>query len=129
MEYQRYKIIKTHILLERWSKIKGNKCVICHGEKDNTYDKFCNDCSNDKEKLKKYYENLEKRRKYTKGESIHSFDELLEQKFVYVNGKIYHIGWVKSWQIQMADCYLKRNLVYKAIKKSPLNSVDIDVID
>jgi len=110
-------------------KIKSNKCVICHKEKEYVISKFCDDCANDEEKLKKYYEGLEKRRKYAKGELIHSFDELLKQKFVYVHGKIYHIGWVKSWQINMAENYLKRNEVYQAIKKSSPNSVDIDVIN
>jgi len=98
-------------------KIKNDKCVICHKEKDESYFKFCDECSNDAEKIKKYYEKLEKRRKYTKGELITNFDELLKQEFIYVHGKIYHIGWVKSWRIQMAETYLIRNEVHKAVKK------------
>ena len=110
-------------------KIKGNKCVICHKEERYMGTKFCEHCVDDEDKIKKYYEGLEKRRKYTQGELIHSFDELLEQEFIYVHGKIYHMGWVKSWRVRMAEDYLKRNVVYKAIKKSSLNSVGIDVIN
>lgn len=110
-------------------KIKSNKCVICHKEKENTYDRFCTKCSEDEIKLRKYNDNLEKRRRYTKGEVIHSFDELLEQELIYVSSKIYHIGWVKSWKINMTENYLKRNIVYKAIKKSSPDSVDIDVVN
>lgn len=102
--------------------IKSNKCVICHKEKENTYGKFCIECSEDENKLKKYYDNLEKRRKYTKGESIHSLDELLKQEFVYWHDKIYHIGWVKSWQLNFVQNQLNRKTIQKAIKKESLET-------
>lgn len=107
--------------------IKRDKCVICHNQKENTYDKFCNDCFKDKDKLKKYYDNLEKRRNYTKGEPIHSLDELLKQNFIYFYDKIYHIGWFGSWQLRFTQHQLNRKVLYKAVKKSTLISDDIDV--
>lgn len=36
------------------------------------------------EKVKKHYDNLEKHRKYIKGEKIFTFDELLKQKIVWL---------------------------------------------
>ena len=79
--------------------------------------KFCTKCSEDEDKLKKYYDNLEKRRKYIKGEVITSFDELLKQEFIYFHDKIYHNGWIKSWQFNMIINQLNKGCLYKAIKK------------
>jgi hypothetical protein len=57
-------------------------------------------------------------RKYTKGDPIRSFDELMQQEFVYLNHKITHKGWFMSWRIQSADFYMKAGRIFKAIKIS-----------
>ena len=69
------------------------------------------------EKLLKHAQTLEKRRKYTKGEKFRSFDELMSQKFVYWNGKVYSYGWFASWQAHFIKNYLDKGWFYKAIKK------------
>lgn len=42
------------------------------------------------------------RRKYEKGERITTLDELYKAEFVWWNDKVYHKGWVRCWQFQMA---------------------------
>lgn len=57
------------------------------------------------------------RRKYKQGERITGLDELVQQEFVMVNGKVYHRGWVCSWPINLARNYLQRGC-YKAVSIS-----------
>ena len=54
------------------------------------------------------------KRKYRKGKPITSLDELVKQKFVYVNDRIYHIGWCMSWQVSMAKRYMDSGKLYYA---------------
>lgn len=56
------------------------------------------------------------KRKYRKGEKITSLDELVKQEFVYFFDRINHIGWVKSWQINLALRYIERGCLYYAEK-------------
>lgn len=100
------------------------KCSVCHKSKP-IYEKWqakqksfiCNDCSLDEYKLSEHFKNLEKERKYKKGEKITSLDELMKQEFVYWNNKITHKGWFMSWMLRMADNAIKNGIIYKAIKK------------
>ena len=62
MEHQSCMSDKSTHFIERVIKIKSNKCVICHKEKENTYDRFCTKCSEDEIKLRKYNDNLEKKK-------------------------------------------------------------------
>lgn len=39
-------------------------------------------------------------RHYKKGKVIESMDELIGQEFVWINGKVYHRGWFRSWQLR-----------------------------
>ena len=55
------------------------------------------------------------KRRFKKGESIKSFDELIAQKFVYVHEKITHNGWFTSWQIGYAKRMLEAGFIYKAV--------------
>lgn len=41
-------------------------------------------------------------------------DEFLQQEFVCFEGKVYHIGWVRSWQIQCVDSYIRFGRLFKA---------------
>lgn len=54
------------------------------------------------------------RRKYQRGDQITSLDALVQQEFVMVHGKVYHRGWVCSWQINLALIYLQHGC-YKAV--------------
>ena len=56
------------------------------------------------------------KRKYRKGEKITSLDELAKQEFVYFCHKITHHGWFKSWQFRLAESYIRRGMVYYAVK-------------
>ena len=64
------------------------------------------------EKIKKYNDYLESRRKYSKGDVITDIAELCrrcdEDKFVYWNNKILHKGFVYSWQLHMIMMSLKQ---------------------
>ncbi len=95
-----------------------NKCRICKKEFESIYKlHFCDDCWNDSEKMKKYREKLEKKRKYKRGETITSLDELTTQEFVYFDNKIYHIAWVYGWRIGWVGYRIKQGRLRKAIKK------------
>lgn len=95
-----------------------DKCRICKKEFEGKYIlHFCDDCWNDHEKRKRYYEKLEKKRKYKKGEPITSLDELAEQEFIYFGNVIYHKGWFQNWSLVRVCILLKNKLLYKAIKK------------
>lgn len=52
--------------------------------------------------------------KYRKGEKITSIDELLEQNYAYINGRLYHSGWFWSWQFRLVAMAVKCGDVYKA---------------
>ncbi len=99
------------------SKVK-NKCRICKKEFEDVYRlHFCEDCWADSEKMKKYYEKLEKKRKYRKGELITSLDELAEQEFIYLGNVIYHMGWFQNWSLIRMHHLVKNRVLYKAIRK------------
>ena len=55
-------------------------------------------------------------RKYKEGEIIKSLDELMAQDFIYIHGKVTHIGWVSSWQIRMAYNLINAGEIRKANK-------------
>lgn len=63
-------------------------------------------------------------RKYQKGEKITSLDELAKQEFAYIGEKIYHWGWFMSMQARLLDMYIKKDWVYKAVKKEKNNETD-----
>ena len=56
------------------------------------------------------------KRKYRKGEPITSLDELAKQEFIYFFDKITHRGWFMSWQFSLAERYIKRGMLFYAIK-------------
>lgn len=67
--------------------------------------------------LKKHEAKLEKRRKYRKGELITSLDELVKQDLVYHNNKTEASGWFMSYQLSYINNEIKRNRIYKVVKK------------
>lgn len=83
-----------------------NPCKLC--EKS--------DCYKCEERLK-YEKHLEQKRKYKMGDNIKSFDDCLNQEFIYIWRKIYHRGWFMSFQVNLLNNLIKRNLVNYAIKK------------
>ena len=54
------------------------------------------------------------KRKYRKGGTITSLDELSKQEFVYFYHKITHCGWFMSWQFRMAKLFIDRGCLYYA---------------
>ena len=56
------------------------------------------------------------KRKYRKGEPITSLDELAKQEFIYFLDKITHRGWFESWQFRLAERYIKRGMLFYAVK-------------
>lgn len=100
------------------------KCSVCkrtilliNGWEVHQKSYICPKCLSDTEKLQEYYNKLEKKRRYRKGDRITSIDELLSQEFVYWNNKITHKGWFGSWQLRMTANAIKNGSIYKAIKK------------
>lgn len=57
------------------------------------------------------------RAKYQKGDPIRSLDELAAQDLVYCFNKIQPKGWFRSWQINLAENYIKRGVLFKAVRK------------
>lgn len=56
------------------------------------------------------------KRKYKKGKRIKSLDELSKQEFIYFFDKITHQGWFGSWQVRLAQSYIKRGYLFRAEK-------------
>ncbi len=69
----------------------------------------------------KHEEQLEKKRKYKKGECVKSLDELIEQEFVYIFDQITHRKWFANYQIGFIKLLIIRGYVCKAIKKENEN--------
>lgn len=73
------------------------------------------------EKVKTHFEKLESKRKYTQGDVIKTFDELLDQKLVYMSiglgTKITTISFVISMQLNTVNHYLAAGNFRKAIRK------------
>jgi len=53
--------------------------------------------------------------KYVRGEQIQSLDELIAQKFIYFNHKVYHRGWFRSWQLNWVAYAMYLGRIHKAI--------------
>lgn len=82
------------------------------------YGELVKDKKDTYEKVKKHYENLEKHRRYTKGEVILTFDELLKQKIVWLGGSPKPISFILSMQLNTVKNMLGRQVYYCVEKKS-----------
>lgn len=69
------------------------------------------------ELIKEHKEKLEKRRRYKRGETIATLDELLEQTYVFWFGRLMHIEAVKCWQLRSIIKGLSAECFYKAVDK------------
>ena len=69
------------------------------------------------ELIKKHREELDKRRMFSKGEQITSLEELLNETFVMLHGRTWHIEAVKSLQMRIVLDWIKYGHFYKAIRK------------
>lgn len=78
-------------------------------------------CEEYLELIKNHEAKLEKRRKYRKGELITSLDELVKQDLVYHNYKIEASGWFMSYQLSYINNEIKRNCIFKVVKKEQEN--------
>ena len=69
------------------------------------------------ELLEKHQEELEKRRKFIKGEKITSLEELLNETWVICGIRTMHIKAVMNWQMWMVLRAIEEGCFYKAIRK------------
>lgn len=73
-------------------------------------------------KLEQYRMKLQEKRKYEKGQQIRTMEQFVNwidnHSFIYWNGKIYHRGWVTSWQYKMIESIVKSGRVFEAVKKN-----------
>lgn len=70
------------------------------------------------DKIIKYYEQLDKRKKYVQGEPIKTLDELLAEKLVYFFGTVKSIEIIKSLQLRIVLMWLNENIFFKVINKN-----------
>lgn len=56
------------------------------------------------------------KRKYRKGKPITSLDELEKQDFIYFLDKMTHRKWFGSWEFGLAARYIKRGMLFYAVK-------------
>lgn len=61
------------------------------------------------------------KRKYHKGEPITSLDELAKQELIYFFDIITHCGWFMSWQFRLAERYIKRGMLFYAVKNEEVS--------
>jgi hypothetical protein len=61
-------------------------------------------------------------KKYKKGRQITEINDFLnslnEDNFIYYRHKIYHYGWVISWQLITIHRYLRAKQIWKAEKRN-----------
>ncbi len=74
----------------------------------------------------KYKQFREKKRKYRKGEQIKTLTDFVsyiefhqsdDDCFIYIRDKLYHFGWILSWQFHCIMHSVYVGDVYEAIKK------------
>lgn len=102
--------------------MKQNPCRYCalsnerNGKHYHSYRAECYECEN----LKKHMEYLKSNRTLEYGDKIKSFDELMEQTWVFCGctERPMHIEAVKSWQVRIVLKSLENGSFYKAIKKN-----------
>ena len=102
--------------------MKQNPCRYCalscerNGKHYHSYRVECYEC----EKLKKHKEYLKSKRKLEIGNKITSFNELMEQTWVFFGyiERPMNIEVVKSWQVRIVLKSLENGSFYKAIKKN-----------
>lgn len=66
------------------------------------------------------------KRKYVRGDSIRSFDELEQQTFIMFHNKVLHIGFWGSWQYRMLKTMINRGVLYKV---EPIPKANISIWD
>ena len=66
-------------------------------------------------------------RKWAKGKMIATFDQFDEQEYIWVNRKVYHCGWFKSWQYRQVSDLIKSGRVYEVVRaKYPAGIIEKD---
>lgn len=69
---------------------------------------------------------------FVKGKRIETLDELAEQEYVmWCNGmskktKVYHRGWVMSWQLVHAERQIQAGVLFKCQKRTTKKGSDTD---
>lgn len=61
------------------------------------------------------------KRKYKPGDTIKSFDELLNQDFIFMYGKVLHRGFFLSWSVHFILCQLNKGCLRYAIREEDVH--------
>lgn len=101
--------------------MKQNPCRYCalsyerNGKHYRSYRNECYECEN----FRKHQEYLKSKRKFLVGEKITSFQELMEQTWIFWGNrdKSMHIEVVKSLQLRIVINNLEKGKFYRAIRK------------
>lgn len=56
------------------------------------------------------------KRKFKRGQKVTDISEFMKHDFFIINGKTFHCGWVRSWQLQMAQAYIDRGSAFVAVR-------------
>lgn len=81
------------------------------------YGELVKDKKDTYEKVKKHYENLEKHRRYTKGDHIRTFEELLKQEIVWLGSSPKPIAFILSMQLNTVKNMLTRKQLCYCVEK------------
>lgn len=54
------------------------------------------------------------KRMFKKGAAVTSLDELFKHDYFIVCGKTLCAGWCRSWQVQMAQDYIRHGVIFVA---------------
>ena len=66
-------------------------------------------------------------RKWAKWNMVTTVDQFDEQEYIWVNGKVYHCGWFKSWQYRQVSDLIKSGRVYEVVRaKYPAGIIEKD---
>lgn len=66
------------------------------------------------------FRKISKNSKYKTTGRITNLNELMEQDFIVLHGKVFHKGWFGSWQLRFAQNQIINNEIYKAKLKEEI---------
>ena len=62
-------------------------------------------------------------KRFIKGDPVRSMDEFAQQKYVWMNNKIYHRGWFESWQFRYVKINIQQGWIYKCIDLNQVSTI------
>lgn len=55
-------------------------------------------------------------KKWTKGRLIVDLEDLYNQEFIIMYGKVYNKGWFQNWLMVWAKHHIQQQVIYKAVR-------------